>query len=259
MTALSSSYYSRYEISKTELKEMYHIFTKYYDNTDYKTFISDLDKKTGVFIAYRKDTKAIVGFTTILKMKMRVNGKKIIGVFSGDTIIEKEFWGKNALNNKIFFHFIKQLFLHPFTPVYWFLISKGYKTYLIISNNFLNYYPCVSKEQHELSDITKAYCSYLFNDYYDQKNNLIDFGQNSQCLKYGIAEITEEMCRKNPKIAFFVKNNKTWAKGTELPCVGLVNWKVIIYHAAKPIRKWLRNERKQKFIQNEEMNEFLQP
>ena len=30
---------------------------------------------------------------------------------------------------------------NPFTPVWWFLISKGYKTYLLLANNFINYYP----------------------------------------------------------------------------------------------------------------------
>ncbi len=238
MSDLSVRFSYRYEISSSELLEMHQVFKKYYRNADLKTFKNDLDKKNGAFLVRRKSTGEIVGFSTMLEMRMKINGKKIRGIFSGDTIIEEEFWGKNPLTMAIVKHVLKKMIMSPFTPFYWFLISKGYKTYLLLTNNFLNYYPCYNRENKQLEDITVAYCNYLFPDYYNEKKKILDFGKDYQSLKGGVAEITAEMCSTFPKIAFFNEKNPAWDRGTELPCVGEVSWSFFAYRIfIKPVKK----------------------
>ena len=240
MSELSVKYYSRYEISFQDLEEMHRVFKKYYRNTEFKTFKSDLDKKNGAFLLRKKSTGEIVGFSTLLEMKMLINGKKVRGVFSGDTIVEEEYWGNNPLNSAFVKFYLKKLFANPFKPVYWFLISKGYKTYLLLTNNFLNYYPCFNGENKHLADITAAYCNYLYPEYYNEKKKILDFGKDSQSLKGGVAEITAEMCEKFPKIAFFNERNPTWDRGTELPCVGELTWTTLLHRiCVKPVKKQL--------------------
>lgn len=238
MSDLTVKFYNRYEISSSEQKEMHQIFIKYYRNADINTFKNDLDKKNGAFIVRKKSTGEIVGFSTLLEMRMKINGKKILGVFSGDTIIEEEYWGRNPMAFAYVKYFISTLISNPFTPIYWLLISKGYKTYLLLANNFLNHYPCYNRENKRLADISEAYSKYLFPDYYDDMKRIIDFGKNYQSLKGGVAEITGEMCEKFPKIAFFNEKNPTWDRGTELPCVGELNWATIVYRVfIKPVNK----------------------
>lgn len=229
MSTLKAKFYSRYEISHSDLEGMYDVFKRYYRNTNIKLFKSDLDKKNGAFLVREKETDKIVGFSTILEMKMQINGKKVLGIFSGDTIMEDTYWGKNPLHFQYFFYFLKVMLKNPIRPVYWFLISKGYKTYLILANNFLNYYPCYNKENKHLADISTAYSRYLFPEYYNDKNRIINFGNNYQSLKGGVAEISDEMCEKFPKIAFFYERNPSWSKGTELPCVGKLSWLNILH------------------------------
>jgi hypothetical protein len=150
----------------------------------------------------------------------------------------EEYWGRNPLNFCYVKYFIGTLLSNPFTPIYWLLISKGYKTYLLLANNFLNYFPCHNRENKRLADISNAYSQYLFPEYYDEKKRVIDFGKNYQSLRGGVAEITAEMCEKFPKIAFFNEKNPTWDRGTELPCVGELNWITILYRMLiKPINK----------------------
>jgi hypothetical protein len=236
MSELTAKFYSRYEISEPELVEMHTLFNRYYRNADFKTFRSDLDKKNGAIIIREKKTRRIVGFSTILEMKMRINGKRLIGIFSGDTIVEDTYWGKNPLNFEMVKYMTKQLILHPFTPIYWFLISKGYKTYLLLANNFVNYYPHFKRENKQLADIATAYSSYLFGDYFDPKKKILDFGKEYQSLKGGVAEITADMCQRFPKIAFFNERNPTWDRGTELPCVGAITWTAFLHRVfVKPV------------------------
>ncbi len=238
MSELKAKFHSRYEISYQDLEEMHSVFKKYYKNTDLKTFKNDLDKKNGAFILRKKSTGEIVGFSTVLEMKMIINGKKVHGIFSGDTIVEEEFWGDNPLNSSFVKFFIKKMLSNPFRPVYWFLISKGYKTYLLLANNFIHYYPCHTRENQQLEDIMKGYCNYLFPEYFNEKKKILDFGKGAQFLKGGVAEITAEMCEKFPKIAFFNERNPTWDRGTELPCVAKATWGTAFHRIfIKPLKK----------------------
>ncbi len=49
--------------------------------------------------------------------------------FSGDTIIEKEYWGNRALTCAMYRYIVSFKLRYPLVPVYWILISKGFKTY----------------------------------------------------------------------------------------------------------------------------------
>lgn len=89
MSELSVKFYSRYEISFQDLEEMHIIFRKYYKNTELKTFKNDLDKKNGAFILRKKSTGEIVGFSTLLEMKMIINGKKSLA-YSAETPSSKK-------------------------------------------------------------------------------------------------------------------------------------------------------------------------
>lgn len=238
MSELSAKYYDRYEISESEMVDMFDLFKQYYRNADLSTFKNDLDKKNGAIMIREKASQRIVGFSTLLEMKMRINGKRLIGIFSGDTIVEDKYWGDNPLNAQMVKYLVKKLIAHPFTPVYWFLISKGYKTYLLLANNFLHYYPHHKRDNKHLEDIATSYSAYLFGNYFDQQKKLIDFGKNYQSLKGGVAEITVDMCDRFPKIAFFNEKNPTWDRGTELPCVGLINWAAVLHRVfIKPVKK----------------------
>jgi hypothetical protein len=47
---------------------------------------------------------------------------------------------------------IKLRVKYPFNEFYWLLISKGYKTYLLLANNYYVYYPNVNGENEHLSE-----------------------------------------------------------------------------------------------------------
>ena len=237
MASIKWKYYSRYELQPENLEEMFNVFKKYYEHVDFKTFKNDFDKKNGAFILRENWNGKIVGFSTLLEMKMNIGGKKVVGIFSGDTVIETKYWGKTSLNPVYFKYFVKTKLLNPFTGVYWFLISKGYKTYLLLANNFLRHYPSYNSSNKGLKAVVDAYCQNLFPEYYDEETGLLNFGETSQCLKSDVAAITPEMCQKYPKIAFFNKVNPTWHKGTELPCIGEISILPVIYRFFKPLRK----------------------
>ncbi|MCK0152977.1 hypothetical protein MWU49_04625 [Alcanivorax sp. S6407] len=200
-------------------------------------------EKDGVFLVEDRSAGRIVGFSTMKTLDMQMGNKTVKGVFSGDTIIEEQYWGNKALHVAFFLRMIREKLRHPFRPMFWLLISKGYKTYLLMANNFLNYYPNPEKHCDKLEGLVDNYCEMLFEPYYCPKNKLLDFGGDYTHLKSGVAQITDEMRASNEKIHFFEKRNATWQRGTELPCVGEVSYSLILNYPFTLLRKMRRKSR----------------
>lgn len=219
----SAKIYTRYQtlehITVQDIRDMFKVFCRYYENTSLEQFVADLGRKSGAFIIRRKVDNAIVGFSTMGIYHMEVDGKKIRGIFSGDTILEKEYWGNRAMNAAFVKRLLWEAIKDPFTPQYWFLISKGYKTFLLLTRNFPDYYPHPEHENDHMKHIVQAYCDKLFPGYLNKDAMVLDFGDGYNCLKNNVTPITKEQ-REETDIAFFEQRNPDWERGTELPCVG---------------------------------------
>ena len=235
-----TQYHALQDITVQDIRDMFRVFSRYYEYTSMEQFVSDLSRKTGAFIVRRKTDHAIVGFSTLGIYDLDVDGKKVKGFFSGDTIIESEYWGSRAINFEFVKRVVIEAFKHPFTRQYWFLISKGYKTFLLLTRNFPNYYPHPENENPEMKRITQTYCDTLFPGFLNREKMVLDFGDGYNCLKSDATPITPEL-RRQADIAFFEQMNPEWERGCELPClaeVGLASmFRVILPQVAKLVLK----------------------
>ncbi|WP_290902918.1 hypothetical protein [Aquabacterium sp.] len=231
-------------VTVTHIKQMYELYAAFYENTSLDIFLSDLSKKSGVILVARKSDDRIVGFSTQTFFDLKVDGKRVRGIFSGDTIIEPAYWGNNALANTFYRRLIIERIKRPFVPFYWFLISKGYKTYLLMTNNFYNYYPKVDGNRggrnERYHNITEAYCQQLFPEAFDKANMLLDFGDSYVRLKGDVAEITPELKSANKHIAFFEQMNPSWRRGTEVPCLAACDYESLFRSIVDVPWKWVK-------------------
>lgn len=227
-------------VTVTHIKQMYDLYAKYYENTSLDVFLSDLSKKSGVILVTRAANDEIVGFSTQTFFDIQVEGKRVRGIFSGDTIIEQAYWGNNALANTFYRRLIIERIKRPFVPFYWFLISKGYKTYLLMTNNFYNYYPNVNGKDDQYRRITDAYCQQLFPEAFDREKMLLDFGESYVRLKGDVASITPDLVSANPHIAFFEKVNPSWRRGTEVPCLAACDYESVFRSMIDVPWKWIK-------------------
>lgn len=230
-------YVEREKIDNNQLKDMYFIYEQYYENTQFEIFLNDFKKKSGAILIFNTKTHEIVGFSTVAVQHFYLNGKHYTVLFSGDTVVLKEFWGTRTLQTTMLKLIVKLRIRYPFNEFYWLLISKGYKTYLLLANNYYVYYPNLQGENEHLSTVIEHYCENFFGEYYDKEVGLLNFGHDYQPLKNEVAPITEEMRTANPKINFFEMKNPTWTVGTELPCIGRLGWKDLVRFPARLITK----------------------
>jgi len=221
-------------ITFDHLEQMFRIHEKYYLNANIEKFTDDMGKKKGVFIVMEKTTDKIVGFSTWGEYSFMYEGKKAVGIFSGDTILEKEYWGDKSLQKAFAKKIILKSALNPHRRTFWFLITKGYKTYMLLANNFAEYYPNYRGENEGLKQVIDEYTNHLFPGAYNETTGLLHFGPQSDSLIGSVAPISQKEMR-HPKIRFFAEKNPTWEQGTELPCIGEVSLKNCIFYVKKAL------------------------
>lgn len=201
---------------KNTRQRLYEIFIKYYSSTDKITFEQDINEKQWVLIM--KDNNGIIqGFTTMMLYDFVFQGKRIRTVFSGNTIIEKDFWGSGVLS-KTWSHFMAYLKLsEPDIPLYWYLISSGYRTYLFLPLFYKEFYPRYDKTTPRFeAQLIEALGRMKFPDEYS--GGLVRPIVPRECLQQSIAQPSERKL-KNPHVAFFLKKNPGYLLGDELVCL----------------------------------------
>ena len=209
------------DLSLADRERMFFLLTEYFDGYEYKRFLSDLEEKDGAVIL-RSIDEVIQGFTTFQFLSGIVDGQPTRAVFSGDTIIYRDFQNQIVLP-KVWGSFMLNMAVSEKTPMYWFLICSGYKTYRFLSTFFLDYYPRQNAEtptfeMHTLNN----FATQKFGNLYNPQTGLIRFADSQERLKPEVAPITDQRLH-NPDIRFFLSQNPDHARGVELACIAEIS------------------------------------
>lgn len=225
------------KLKRSEVERMFELFSLYYENTSLQTFEHDLFEKNHVILLKDKKDHSLQGFSTLLRVPLKKGKRKVLGVYSGDTVISKDYWGSPALGIEFLKYLWKLKMKRPGIAVYWFLISKGYKTYLIMANNFAIHYPRYEEETPPVyKQLMDDFYSSKFLDNYDPSTGLISYPGKSCALKEHVADITPELM-KDSRIAFFQQQNPKWAEGHELTCIARMTvWMPFKYALKKTLK-----------------------
>lgn len=204
---------------ESNIDEMYGLMASYYDNVNRSTFQRDLSEKRDVILLRDSNEGTIKGFSTLMLLEQTVDQKPITALFSGDTIIDKEYWGTNKLPKwwgRYAFSLIDEI---PDRELYWFLMSKGYKTYRFLPVFFNEFHPRRGVEFPEREKrILDAFAYSKFPEHYNPETGVISFGGKKDHLKQGVADVDESRMQ-NPDIKYFVERNPGWESGDELACL----------------------------------------
>jgi hypothetical protein len=203
-------------VSDEDKHSMYEIMAAYYDDVEKTVFLEDMAEKDWCILLC--DEKGIIrGFSTQMLLEFQVDGIKVNGVFSGDTIVQREYWGNLELARTFLKFFVQ--FGKNYPVFYWFLISKGYKTYKMLPVYFNSYYPRygMATPQFEKS-VMDAFGQFKYPDQYDSDTGVIHYHNTKDKLKKGVADIDEKRLR-DKHIEFFNQINPNHIIGDDLVCM----------------------------------------
>jgi hypothetical protein len=235
----------RIAVSKLDsdtIAQMWSVFCGYYADISRDRFLADLNQKQFVLLLFDTGNRSVQGFTTIQVLQRQFAGKPYTVVYSGDTIITQAYWGQSALQGG-FYRFLMALKLkNPLTPLYWFLISKGYKTYLLVSRSCPDYWPRHDRAtpKHVLGIIDQLSTEKFAGDWKPELG-VLQFATPAGKLKEGVAPI-DDAALAYPDIRYFVERNPGHAQGDELCCLAAIDAKTGTSYVAKLTRKWLRRQ-----------------
>jgi len=199
-------------------QEMYSLMDSHYDNVKKENFDCDLLEKNWILLL-RDELKIIRGFSTIMILDLEIDGIMVKGIFSGDTIIDQDYWGETELLKKWGQFVMDIASRYQGDEVYWLLLSKGYKTYRFLPIYFKEFYPRYKQETPEFEKkLIDKYGEYKYPKGYCSKTGLIYNQGDNYYLKAEIDQIPKSKL-KNPHVKFFLDKNSGYNKGNELVCV----------------------------------------
>jgi hypothetical protein len=202
-------------ITDSEKRQLYSLYEQFYTNTDYQRFLHDFNEKQ--WLIRMMDGERLIGFSTQQIISHTINNKPARFLFSGDTIVDPAFWNSSHLAGA-FGHLFLHIIREDSSPLYWFLISKGFRTYRFLPIFFNNFYPAFTQENKTLKPVLDSIADLKFGNCYDPETELVTFPNKKEYLTESLAEIPQSR-RKDPHINFFLKRNPNYREGTELACI----------------------------------------
>jgi hypothetical protein len=199
------------------IARMHELMRAHYDGVSESQFLADLSAKQWAILLL--DNGQLRGFSTQVLFDHPLAGRDVKILFSGDTIIEKEHWGSQALPLAWGRLMLSLLAAHPASDLYWLLTSKGYKTYRFLPVFFHEFYPSVAGETPVFEKaLLDSVAGRRFGGRFDPAAGVLRAEAGAQRLREGIAEIDDRRLR-DPHVAFFQKKNPGHARGDELVCL----------------------------------------
>jgi hypothetical protein len=207
------------DVTAAQRDAMFALMDRHYENVRRGSFDADLNEKRWVILLSDPATGALCGFSTQVVLHAEVEGRRVKALFSGDTIVDRDHWGDPALSHVWGRLALELIDAAPDDELYWFLISKGYKTYRFLPLFFHEFFPRLdAPTPNDVRQVIDALARRKFHSAYDAAAGVVRAAPAKDRLRPGVAEVTPERLR-DPHVAFFVGRNPSHARGDELCCL----------------------------------------
>lgn len=198
----------------------FDLFSESYAGSNRQRFESDLAEKQLVILLTDRATGALKGFSTIHVL----SGPEATVVFSGDTVVDPEYWGQKQLQAAFARVLLMLKVRAPLRPLRWFLISKGWRTYLLLANGFPKAVPrCDHPDDPILRAALDALATDRFGAQYDPATSIIRYETDHERVREGLAPVPPAL-RQHPHVRFFLQRNPGHDQGDELACLAEVRF-----------------------------------
>lgn len=208
-------------LSSDQRDRMFSLFSTHYAGVTQDCFDADLAAKTWVILLLDEQER-IRGFSTQEIYAIEHDGKARQILFSGDTIVEPACWGSQELVRGWCAVAARMLREAGSKPCYWFLISKGYRTYMYLPLFFKCYHPHHEDTSADLKSLLDTVAKAKFGSCYDSRSELIHFEPTQGRLAEGLNEIPQNR-EHDPAVSYFRQRNPDFAQGVELACLASIS------------------------------------
>jgi hypothetical protein len=202
---------------------MFRLFSQYFENARFERFLFDLDEKQWVILVHEQ-SGGLLGFSTIQCFDMEFEGRKVSFIFSGDTIVDTRGWRLNALAPAFAVFVERFIDKHPNSLRYWFLISKGYRTYHSLPLFFVRFFPSFCAVTPPLeSRLLACVARRKFGQHFNETTGIISYDSPLDYLCEPLQQVASGR-DGDPHVKFFLEKNPGFTRGDELACITELSW-----------------------------------
>ncbi len=204
-------------ITPSEADEMYAVFAHYYENVERSRFENDLANKDWIIQLRNKD-QCIVGFSTLQIYAHSGSAGGAAIIYSGDTIIDRAYRRNGDLAGAFGHFLLRAIQERNPKPVYWFLTSKGARTYRFLPVFFNTFFPVHDQETPEdIKRLMDEVAMAKFGADYSPSTQIVSHHGKRDWLSAS-EDAPSLLERNDPHIRFFLEKNPGYAIGDELVC-----------------------------------------
>jgi hypothetical protein len=206
-----------------ERHAMFDLLATFFTGVDELTFETDLKEKSHV-ILLEDDGGVVRGFSTLLIYQTEVPGVDATIVYSGDTIVDRDWWGSLALPVS-WLRAVRTLSSDPHADaadaagartVYWLLLTSGFRTYRFLPVFWRDFCPRYDSAA-QAKDLMDALAEERFGQQYDAARGIVRFAR-PQVLVPELLDVPSGRAL-DEHVAFFLERNPGYTRGDELVCL----------------------------------------
>ncbi len=221
-------------LDRATVDAAYRLFDSLYLGADRTRFEDDLAGKQLIILLRDRVDESLRGFSTVHVGEVAYGRRRARLVYSGDTAIHPAYWGQKCLQRAFAMVLLREKLRYPARPLVWFLISKGYKTYLLLIHHFPKSLPRVDRgAQPRLQQTLQQVACDRFGDAFNAITGVISYETPRERVRHDVAPIHRPLLN-DPHIAFFAARNPRYEQGDELACLALVR-------PVDPVRVFIRS------------------
>jgi len=214
-TRLNGRTVTRDALSDRHVQAMFTLLTTFFTGVDASTFQADLAEKSHV-ILLEDDDGVLRGFSTLLVYDTQVPGVEATMVYSGDTIVDRAWWGSPALAVSWLRAAWDVTAAAAARDAYWLLLTSGFRTYRFLPVFWKEFYPCAESSTTSKT-LVDALARERFGDRYDTDRGIVRFGR-PQVLVPELLDVPVGRA-SDAHVAFFLERNPGYVQGDELVCL----------------------------------------
>jgi hypothetical protein len=213
---LTGRFVPRQALDAGRVNSMFVLLRSHFIGVERQTFEHDLLQKNWVILL--EDERGVLrGFSTLLVYPDSLDGRPLTIVYSGDTIVAREWWGSSALP-LTWLRAVRQLApLYGSRDIYWILLTSGFRTYRFLPVFFRDFYPRIGEADPGAATLRDALAAAQFGDRYDPSTGIVRL-ERPQVLAPELIDVPLQRAR-DPHVAFFLERNPGYVKGDELACI----------------------------------------
>jgi len=214
MTTLRAELVSRGDLRHFDRDAMHALLDRCFEGATRDQFEADLAGKD-FSIVMRDETGIVRGFTTLALERVEVAGVPLRVCYSGDTIVERAYWGSPALASTWIASVNAIANGMGGGELVWLLICSGPRTYRFLPVFFREFYPRYDRSVPPAIAERMAYLAERrYGAAYDQTRGLVVLPR-PQVLR---PELSALPVRRDQHVEHFERMNPQYRDGAELVC-----------------------------------------